>query len=140
MVLFNERKGTFGEAAYDGLLFAVEMLDKDFATGLPIDQTKIIMEKNSRTGAWTPVSKKTQKRGPYAFIQRFIGTNQIGESQIVWLEVPRGSVKLYSYDYDSCSRFKTQADCIGPGLNNSACVFERGICRADYTKSYSTVR
>jgi hypothetical protein len=136
MILFNEAKGLFGESAYDGLLFQVEMLDKDPSTGLPIPQTKIIMEKDPRTGNWLPLNKKMYKRGPYSFIKRFIGTSQIGEVQEIWMEVPKGSVKMYTMEYDSCSRFRTKSECVGPGLNNSTCVFTNGKCVADYTKPF----
>lgn len=136
MILFNEAKGTFGDQAVDGLLYQVEFLDKDHATGNPIPQTKIIMEKDPRTAKWLAVNKTTYKRGPYAFILRFIGTNQISRAQEIWMEVPKGAVKMYTYDYDSCSRFKTQKDCYGPGLNNSTCVYQNGRCQADYTKSF----
>jgi len=136
MILFNESKGTFGEAARDGMVYPVEMLDKDPSTGLPIQQTKIIMEKDPRTGNWLPLNKKTYKRGSYAYILRYIGTSQIGTSQETWLEVPKGAVKLYTYDFDSCSN-KSELNCSGPGLNNSTCVFANGKCHADYTKPFS---
>jgi len=136
MILFNEAKGTFGSNAYDGLLYPVEMLDKDQATKLPIPQPKVIMEKDPRTGNWLPVNKIGYKRGPYAFIKRFIGTSQVGDVQEIWMEVPKSSVNLYTMDYDSCSRFRTQAECTGPGLKNSSCVFKAGRCVADYTKTF----
>ena len=101
------------------------------------ESSKTIKERDPRTGNWLDVPKTTYKRGPYAFILRYIGTNQIGRSQETWLEVPRGSVKLYTYDYDSCSRFKTKDTCVGPGLNDSTCVFQNGRCQADYSKKYS---
>jgi hypothetical protein len=137
MILFDEAKGTFGTSAYNGLLYTVEMLDKDHATQLPIPQTKIIMEKDPRTGNWLAVTKQIYKRGPYSFIKRFIGTNQVGELQEIWMEVPKGAVKLYTMDYDSCSRFRTESECTGPGLNNSSCVFTKGKCVSDYTKPFS---
>ena len=137
MILFNEAKGTFGNAASDGLVYQVQMLDKDPSTGVPIPQTETIMEKDPRTGKWLSVSKTVYRRGPYPFILRYIGTSQTGKSQESWLEVPLGSVKRYTYDYDSCSRFKTEEDCKGPGLNNSTCVFQNGKCKADYTKPFT---
>ena len=137
MILFNEAKGTFGNAASDGLVYQVQMLDKDPSTGVPIPQTETIMEKDPRTGKWLSVSKTVYRRGPFPFILRYIGTSQTGKAQESWLEVPLGAVKRYTYDYDSCSRFKTEEDCKGPGLNNSTCVFENGKCKADYTKSFT---
>jgi hypothetical protein len=137
MILFNEAKGKFGSEAYDGLLYAVEMLDKDHSTQLPIPQSKVIMEKDPRTGNWLAVNKQTFKRGPYAFIKRFIGTSQIGEVQEIWMEVPKSAVKLYTFEYDSCSRFRNKSECVGPGLNNSTCVFKAGRCVADYTKPFA---
>ena len=137
MILFNEAKGTFGTEATDGLLYQVEFLDKDHATGNPIPQTKIIMEKDPRTSKWLAVNKTTYKRGPYAFILRFIGTNQVSRAQEIWMEVPKGAVKMYTFDYDSCSRFKTELECNGPGLNNSTCVYQKGSCKADYTKPFT---
>jgi hypothetical protein len=127
-VLFNELTGRFGDQAYDGNIYDVEMLDKDFATDQPIEQTKIIMEKDPRTGLWVPVNKKTYKRGPYAWILRIIGTNEIDAPKEVWLEVPKGSVRLYTMDYDSCSRFNTMENCVGPGLNGSVCRYKNNAC------------
>jgi hypothetical protein len=123
-ILFNVGKGTFGDQAYDGQLFDVELLDKNFATGLPMEQVAIVAERDPRTGTWIPVQKTTYKRGPYAFIKRSIGTNQIGEINEVWQEVPRGSVKLYKPDYDSCNRFLTQRDCKGIGMGGKDCRWE----------------
>jgi hypothetical protein len=126
--LFNELTGKFGEYAYDGNIYDVEMLDKDFATDQPIEQTKIIMEKDPRTALWVPVNKKTYKRGPYAWILRIIGTNEIDAPKEVWLEVPKGSVRLYTMDYDSCSRFNTMENCVGPGLNGTVCRYKNNAC------------
>jgi hypothetical protein len=136
MILFNEKTGKYGTAAYDGLLYEVHYLDKDHR-GLPINQTKVIAEKDPRTGSWIPIPKVMQKRGPFTFILRYIGTNQVGESNEVWQEVPIGSVRLYTMNYDSCSRFITAKDCKGPGLNNSTCVFKNGMCQADYSVPFS---
>ena len=91
------------------------------------------MEREPRTSTWIPVKKIVQKRGKYPFILRHIGTNQIGVTQEIWMEVPVGSVRLYNPGYDPCSRFKTENECRGPGLNNSLCVFKQGKCRAEYS-------
>ena len=133
-ILFNERTGKFGEQAFDGRLFEVQMLDKDFATQLPIIQTKIITEKDPRTGLWIPVNVKTEKRGPYPFILRHIGTNQVGESMEVWMEVQQGSVKMYTPDYDTCSRFTKSEDCSGPGMNDLECKWVNRKCVSSFGK------
>jgi hypothetical protein len=123
-VLFNVGKGTYGDQALDGTLFEVELLDKNFATGQPFPQVAIVVEKDPRSGSLIPVQKMTYKRGQYAFIKRYLGTNQIGELNEIWHEVPRGAVKLYKPDYDSCNRFLTKNNCKGLGLGEKPCVWE----------------
>jgi hypothetical protein len=127
-ILFNEKNGKFGNDAYDGRVFEVQMLDKDFATQQPIVQTKIINEKDPRTGLWIPVNVKTEKRGHYPFILRHVGTNQVGESKEIWMEVPKGAVKMYTVDYDSCNRFTKQGECSGPGMNGLECRWLNKKC------------
>jgi hypothetical protein len=134
-ILFNEKTGKFGNEAYDGRLFEVQFLDKDFTTQQPFIQTKVINEKDPRTGTWIPVNVKTQKRGPYAFILRHVGTNQIGESREIWTEIPKGSVKLYTLDYDACSRFTKEPDCKGPGMNELKCGWVNKTCKSLFGKS-----
>jgi hypothetical protein len=127
-ILFNEKNGKFGSEAYDGRVYEVQMLDKDFATQQPIVQTKIINEKDPRTGLWIPVNVKTEKRGHYPFILRKVGTNQVGESKEIWMEVPKGAVKLYTPDYDSCNRFTKQGECSGSGMNGLECKWINKKC------------
>jgi hypothetical protein len=120
-ILFNEGTGLYGEQAYDGVLYPVEKLDKDFATGKPISQVHVVAERDPKTGLWLPVQRTTYKRGPYAYIKRYLGTSQIGKPEEIWHEVPVGAVKLYAMDYDSCERFSTQRDCKGLGLGGTQC-------------------
>ena len=134
-ILFNEKTGKFGNEAFDGRLFEVQMLDKDFATQQPFLQTKIINEKDPRTGLWIPVNVKIEKRGPYPFILRKVGTNQVGESMDVWMEVPAGSVKMYTLDYDSCNRFTKQAECSGSGMNGLDCKWVNKKCISSFGRS-----
>ena len=123
-ILFNDRTGRYGSAAMDGRLFEVQFLSKDFVTGQPIEIHQIIEEKDPRTGLLVKKNVTTQKRGTFAFILRRVGTNQIGESKEVWMEVPKGSVKLYSLDYDACNRFTKKGDCKGPGMNGLMCQWK----------------
>jgi hypothetical protein len=139
-ILFNEKSGKFGQQALDGRLFEVQMLDKDFATQLPIVQTKIINEKDPRTGLWVPINAKTEKRGPYPFILRHIGTNQVGESMEIWMEVPAGSVKMYTLDYDTCNRFIKPGDCSGPGMNDLECKWVNRKCVSSFGTSDSDIK
>jgi len=137
-VIFNEKTGKFGDNNYDGTMFDVHMLDKNPNTLEPMDLSKVCMERDPRTGNWLPVTRTVQRRGQYPFILRYIGTNQVGESNKVWLEVPRSAIKMYEINYDSCSRFKKKDECYGPGLNNSTCEFVGGKCQANYSKPFSS--
>jgi hypothetical protein len=134
-ILFNEKTGKFGEQALDGRLYEVQMLDKDFATQLPITRVEIINEKDPRTGIWKPVNIKTERTGNYAFILRHIGTNQIGESMDVWMEVLFGSTKMYTLDYDSCNRFTKANECSGPGMNGLECKWVDRKCVSSFGSS-----
>jgi hypothetical protein len=120
-ILFNEATGLYGDQAYDGVLYPVEKLDKDFTTGNPIAQVQIVAERDPRTGEWLPVQRTTYKRGPYAFIKRYLGTSQIGKLEEIWHEVPAGSVRLYKTDYDSCERFNSKQNCKGLGMSGKPC-------------------
>ena len=132
-ILFDEKTGKYGNQAFNGMLYQVQFLDKDFSNGLPFTQEKVFMEKDPRTRKFVSIKRSIQKRGKYPYILRQIGTNQVGVTQEIWLEVPKGSVLLYTPNYDSCSRFTTQATCKGLGLNNSACEFKQGKCQANYS-------
>ena len=132
-VLFNETTGKFGtEEAGNGKLFFVDFLDKDGFTGQPLNQYKVEMEKDPRTGLFIPVNRITQKRGKYPFILRELGTKQVNETFKIWTEVPQGSVKYYTLDYDSCSRFTEPISCNqGKGINNKDCLYDpvKKLCK-----------
>jgi len=138
-ILYKEvgDKVVFGSP--DGTMYDVLFLDKDYSKNPPepLNQYKVIMEKDPRTKSWIAVNKIVKKRGPFPFILRHIGTNQIGESKEVWTEVPLRSVKMYALDYDSCSRFRNENDCSGAGINNSTCEWKNKSCRANYNLPFS---
>jgi hypothetical protein len=138
-VLFKEVNGkaVFGDP--DGSMYNVYFLAKDFSKfpSEPLTLRKLIMEKNPRTGLFESVDKVIKKQGKFPFIVRYIGTNQVGEPQEVWTEIPPGVVKTYPLNYDSCDRFRNQQDCHGPGINNSTCQWKNNKCQANYDLPYS---
>jgi hypothetical protein len=137
-VLFDETTGKFGESgAPTGKLFFVEYLDKDFSNGQPLNQYKTEMEKDPRTGMFIPVNRITQKRGKFPFILRELGTKNVNETFKIWTEVPQGSIRYYTLDYDSCSRFKEPGTCnSGRGLENRECVYDQKlkVCKSKFGK------
>jgi hypothetical protein len=137
-VLFDETTGKFGEnSAPTGKLFFIEYLDKDFSNGQPFNQYKTEMERDPRTGLFIPVNRITQKRGKFPFILRELGTKNVNETFKVWTEVPLGSIKYYSLNYDSCSRFKDLESCnAGRGLGNKECMYDTKlkVCKSKFGK------
>ena len=130
--LFNAKTGKFGNEANDGELYDVFKLDRDPGTRKPIEITKEIMEKDSRTGLYVPVTKVVQKQGKFSFILRELRTNKQNVTEKEWIEVPLYAVKMYPLGYDSCSRFnKNELACkSAKGLKNSQCEYNDSICYA----------
>ena len=133
-VLFNAKTGKFGNEANDGELYDVFKLDRDPSTLKPINISKQIMEKDSRTGLYVPVTKVVQKQGKYSFILRELRTNRQNVTEKEWIEVPAYAIKMYPLNYDSCSRFnKNKTGCVtGKGLKNAQCEYNEAsnICYA----------
>jgi len=130
-VLYNPETGKWGNEAFNGKIYDVHKLDKNPSTLMPIDQTKIVMEKEPRTGTYVPIAKTVQKPGKYPFIRVELRTTKEGVFDSMWVEAPLSSVKMYPLKYDSCSRFLKETECnVGLGLYNKQCVFDYNICRS----------
>ena len=130
-ILYNPETGKWGNEAFNGQIYDVHKLDKNPSTLMPIDQTKIVMEKEPRTGMYVPVAKTVQKVGPYPFILVQLRTTKEGVFESMWKEAPISAVKMYPLRYDSCSRFLKEPECnTGVGLRNKQCVFDEKICKS----------
>ena len=130
-ILYNPETGKWGNEAFNGQIYDVHKLDRNPSTKMPIDQTKIVMEKEPRTGTYVPITKTVQKVGKYPFILVQIRTTKEGLFDYMWIEAPISAVKMYPLKYDSCSRFLKEPECnTGIGLYNKQCVFDYNICKS----------
>jgi hypothetical protein len=125
--LFNEVTGKFSDP--NGTMYDVMFLDKDMGTHQPLKQYTDIAEKNPRTNKIEYVKKETYVKGKYPFILRKLPTTTSKKLIEVMTEVPISAVRYYPNDYDSCSRFKHEPECInGSGAYYKPCVFKDNKC------------
>ena len=131
-VLYNPYTGKFGNDALDGYLFEVEKLAKG-NDGKPLEDFTHYESIDPRTGQMVYQKVKIPVPGKSPFIKVPILTNKKGENKYIWVAVKPELPKMYTDDYDSCSRFNNKEDCNkGKGLGNSNCVYDGKTCRANY--------
>jgi len=78
---------------FNGRLYDVEYLDKDWGTGQPLMSYKKEYEKNPRTQMYEVVTKVTVRKGRFPFIKIILRTEQEGKTREVWQEIPPGQVR-----------------------------------------------
>jgi hypothetical protein len=131
-VLYDPYTGKFGKDALNGYLFEVEKLSKD-NNGKPLEDFTHYESIDPRTGQMIYEKVKIPVPGKFPFIKVPILTNKKGEKKYIWVGVKPELPKMYTNDYDSCSRFNNQEDCNkGKGLGNSNCVYDGKTCKANY--------
>ena len=80
------------KTTFDGVVYDVEYLDKDWSTMQPLRHYKHELQKNVRTGQYEVVNKMVEKRGKYPFIKRELQTTQEGKVKEIWTEIPQSAV------------------------------------------------
>jgi hypothetical protein len=80
------------KTTFDGKIYDVEYLDKDWSTMQPLRHYKHELQKNVRTGQYEVVNKMVEKRGKYPFIKRELQTTQEGKVKEIWTEIPQSAV------------------------------------------------
>jgi hypothetical protein len=80
------------KTTFDGKIYDVEYLDKDWSTHQPLRHYKHELQKNVRTGQYEVVNKMVEKRGKYPFIKRELKTTQEGKVKEIWTEIPQSAV------------------------------------------------
>jgi hypothetical protein len=131
-VLYNPYTGQFGNNALDAYLFDVEKLAKG-NDGKPLEDFTHYESIDPRTGQMVYQKVKIPVPGKFPFIKVPILTNKVGEIKYIWVAVKPELPKMYTDNYDSCSRFTNEIDCNkGKGLGNSKCVYDGKTCRANY--------
>jgi hypothetical protein len=83
----EEKVYTRPTAVFQGELYTVYYLDKDWGTKQPLKQYKSELQKNQRTGQYEVVNKIVEKRGKYPFILRQLKTTSEGKTKDVWVEI-----------------------------------------------------
>ena len=78
---------------FEGKVYVVHKLDKDWGTGQPITKSIIEMKKNPANNQYLPITKKVEIPGKFSFIKLDLRTSQEGETKNIWVEIPNGRVK-----------------------------------------------
>ena len=80
---------------YNGKLYDVQYLDKNWATGKPLVTYEKEYEKDPKTQEYKVVNKIGVQRGKYPFIKIQLRTENITKAREVWKEVSPGQVKYH---------------------------------------------
>lgn len=91
---------------FNGVMYDVEYLDKDWGTGQPLNAYKQELQKNPRTGLFEVISKISKRRGKYPFILRNVRTEQEGKTKEIWTEVETGKVKYQVTNFGKKTKIK----------------------------------
>jgi hypothetical protein len=83
----EEKVYTRPTAIFQGEIYTVYYLDKDWGTKQPLKQYKSELQKNQRTGQMEVANKIVEKRGKYPFILRQLKTTSEGKTKDVWVEI-----------------------------------------------------
>ena len=139
MVLYNPDTGEIGRDIYNGYLFKVFRLEKDFNTGLPVIIRAVKEQFNERNGKITIVPVQYEQPGKQCFIKVPILNPIDPNDTFRWKEVKCGLVGMYPLNYDSCNRFINEDDCNKPesrGIGRSKCFYDsqNKICKAEYSR------
>jgi len=86
--IYTKPRTTFNGQVYD-----VEFLDKDWGTGQPLKTYKREMVKNPRTQMFEIVDKISVRKGKFPFIKRTLRTEQEGVIKEIWQEIKPGLVR-----------------------------------------------
>ena len=135
-VLYDPYTGKFGNDALNGYLFDVEKLAMG-QDGKPLEDFTIYESIDPRTNQMIYEKVKIPVPGKIPFIKVPILTNKKDNSYI-WVSAKPTAVKMYTNDYDSCSRFN-KFDCNkGKGIGNSNCIYDTVSkkCKANYNLSF----